>query len=70
MRSLFFGAALLLAVAGCGQKGPLYLRDAPPPGVKPSAVRDYKPVPYPKDAPKDAPTDTPQGSERDGASGK
>lgn len=59
MRSLFFGAALALAALGCGQKGILYLRDNPPPGVKPSAVQDYKPVPYPKDAP--------QGPERDGA---
>jgi len=67
MRSLFLGAALSLAALGCGQKGPLYLRDNPPPGVKPSAVRDYKPVPYPKNAPTNAPTDAPQGPERDGA---
>jgi predicted small lipoprotein YifL len=63
MRSLFLGAALSLAALGCGQKGPLYLRDNPPPGVKPQSVRDYKPVPYPKNAP----TDAPQGHERDGA---
>ena len=62
MRWLFFGAALSLAALGCGQKGPLYLRDNPPPGVKPQSVQDYKPVPYPKDAS--------QGSERDGAAGK
>lgn len=67
MRSLFFGAALSLAALGCGQKGALYLRDAPPPGVKPPGVQNYKPVPYPKDAPKDAQKDAPQGSERDGA---
>ena len=67
MRSLFFGAALLLAAVGCGQKGPLYLRDNPPPGVKPPA-QVYKPVPYPKSAPENAPTDDPsQGPERDGA---
>ena len=58
MRSLFLGAALSLAALGCGQKGPLYLRDSPPPGVKPQSAQDYKPVPYPKDVP--------QGSERDG----
>jgi predicted small lipoprotein YifL len=72
MRSLFFGAALSLAVLGCGQKGPLYLRDNPPPGVKPP-VREYKPVPYPKDAPKDAPNPAPnavpQGPERNSALG-
>jgi predicted small lipoprotein YifL len=62
MRSLFFGAALALAAVACGQKGPLYLRDNPPPGVKPSGAREYKPVPYPKDAS--------QGSERDGSSEK
>ena len=67
MRSLFFGAALSFAALGCGQKGPLYLRDAPPPGVKPPAMQNYKPVPYPRDAPTDAPKDARQGSERDGA---
>ncbi len=59
MRSLLFSAVLSLAAFGCGQKGPLYLSDNPPPGVKPPAIRDYKPVPYPKDAQQD--------SERDGA---
>jgi predicted small lipoprotein YifL len=59
MRSLFFGAALSLAAVACGQKGPLYLRDNPPPGVKPPGTHEYKPVPYPKDAS--------QGPERDGA---
>jgi len=38
--------AALLA-AGCGQKGPLYLRDNPPPGVKLPRPEPYKPVPYP-----------------------
>ena len=66
MRSLFLGAALSLAALGCGQKGPLYLRDSPPPGVKSQSMQDYKPVPYPNDAPKEAA----QGSERDGASEK
>jgi len=45
----FFLAALILA-AGCGQKGQLYLRDKPPPGVKPSKSEAYKPVPYPAEA--------------------
>ena len=51
LASLFF--VVLLATA-CGQKGPLYLRDNPPPGVKPPRPEAYKPQPYPKDAPKDA----------------
>ncbi|MDX1374013.1 MAG: lipoprotein [Burkholderiales bacterium] len=37
-----------LAVSGCGQKGPLYLRDNPPPGVKPPRPAPYEPVPYPE----------------------
>jgi predicted small lipoprotein YifL len=45
----FFLAALILA-AGCGQKGPLYLRDKPPPGVQPPKPEAYKPVPYPAEA--------------------
>jgi predicted small lipoprotein YifL len=39
-------AACLIA-AGCGQKGPLYLRDSPPPGIKPAKPKPYEPVPYP-----------------------
>ena len=46
MRFLLIFAALALA-AGCGQKGPLYLRDNPPPGVKPVKPPAPKPVPYP-----------------------
>jgi predicted small lipoprotein YifL len=34
-------------VAGCGKKGPLYLRDSPPPGIKPAKPKPYTPVPYP-----------------------
>jgi predicted small lipoprotein YifL len=41
-----FLAALILA-AGCGQKGPLYLRDKPPAGVKPPKPETYQPTPYP-----------------------
>jgi predicted small lipoprotein YifL len=52
MRFLLFCAAVALAAAGaltggCGQKGPLYLRDNPPPGVKPAKPAPVKPVPYP-----------------------
>jgi predicted small lipoprotein YifL len=49
MRLLSAAALILLLATGCGQKGPLYLRDAPPPGVKPAKPEAYKPVPYPKD---------------------
>jgi predicted small lipoprotein YifL len=41
---------LVLAVVlapGCGKKGPLYLRDSPPPGVTPAKPKPYEPVPYP-----------------------
>jgi predicted small lipoprotein YifL len=69
MRSLFFGAALSLAALGCGQKGPLYLRESPPPGVKPP-MQEYKPVPYPKNAPANAPNDAPPGTERGDAGEK
>lgn len=42
-------AVLLLALlAGCGQRGDLYLRDQPPPGLKPEKPAAYKPTPYPK----------------------
>jgi predicted small lipoprotein YifL len=47
MRLLLIIAALALAAAACGQRGPLYLRDNPPPGVKPEKRDTYKPVPYP-----------------------
>jgi predicted small lipoprotein YifL len=47
MRFLLIWAALLLAASGCGQKGPLYLRDNPPPGVKAAKPPAPKPVPYP-----------------------
>jgi len=47
----------LAVLAGCGQRGDLYFRDNPPPGVKPRKTEPYKPVPYPADAerPGDAP---------------
>ena len=49
MRFALLLLAALLA-AGCGQKGPLYFRDSPPPGVKPPRPEPYKPVPYPEPA--------------------
>ena len=58
MRVAAAALVLMLAAAGCGQKGALYLREEPPPGFKPK-VEPYKPVPYPKSS-----------SERDGASDK
>ena len=54
MCRLFLVAALFLSTAACGQKGPLYFRDSPPPGIKPPKTDPYKPVPYPKDLPADA----------------
>jgi predicted small lipoprotein YifL len=47
---LLLAALLTLAAAACGQRGPLYLRDNPPPGVKPPKPPAYEPVPYPDDA--------------------
>ena len=49
MRFLLLLAGLVLAATGCGQKGPLYLRDSPPPGVKPAKPKSYEPVPYPRE---------------------
>jgi predicted small lipoprotein YifL len=50
MRFGFVAAVVLLSFAlGCGQKGNLYLRDNPPPGMRPAKVDPYKPVPYPSE---------------------
>lgn len=49
LRRHFFAVLLALLAAGCGQKGPLYLRDSPPPGVKPVKPKPYEPVPYPRE---------------------
>lgn len=42
-------AVLLLVMAGlasgCGQRGALYLRESPPPGVKPEKSAAEKPAP-------------------------
>jgi len=50
MRAAAIFLAVLILAAGCGQKGLLYLRDKPPPGVKPPKPEGYKPVPYPAEA--------------------
>ncbi len=43
-------AALSFAsLSACGQKGALYLRDSPPPGLKVPKPPVPKPVPYPAD---------------------
>ena len=47
MRFLPLCVALALGLAGCGLRGPLYLRDNPPSGVKPTKPPAVKPVPYP-----------------------
>jgi predicted small lipoprotein YifL len=39
---------VLLPATGCGQRGPLYLRDSPPPGVKPPKPEPFQAVPYPQ----------------------
>jgi predicted small lipoprotein YifL len=52
MRFLVLVTAVLLTAA-CGQRGPLYLRDQPPPGVNPAKAKAYQPVPYPADAERD-----------------
>jgi predicted small lipoprotein YifL len=52
MRFLLICAGIALAAAGCGQKGPLYLRDNPPPGIKPAKPAPVKPLPYPADSEK------------------
>jgi predicted small lipoprotein YifL len=53
MRYAALVLSLVLLAAGCGQRGPLYLRDNPPPGVKPPRPEPYKPLPYPKEGSED-----------------
>jgi len=48
-RRVALALLVTLPVCACGQRGPLYLRDQPPPGVKPERPAPYKPVPYPPD---------------------
>jgi predicted small lipoprotein YifL len=57
MRRLLLCLALAVAASGCGQRGPLFLRDNPPPGYKPPKTDTYKPVPYPKDTERDGATE-------------
>ena len=52
MRALVLLLVVLFA-ASCGQRGSLYLRDNPPPGMKPPKPEPYKPLPYPKEAGED-----------------
>ena len=54
MPALLLVLLVALVLGACGQRGPLYFRDAPPPGIKPERGDVYKPVPYPKDAERDA----------------
>jgi predicted small lipoprotein YifL len=49
LRAVSIVIAACALAAGCGQKGPLYLRDSPPPGVKPPKPKPYEPVPYPRE---------------------
>ena len=49
MRFGFVAAVVLALAQGCGQKGSLYLRESPPPGVRPPKTDTYKPVPYPSE---------------------
>ncbi len=60
----FLIIALLLGVAACGQKGALYYRDNPPPGVKPPKTDTYKPVPYPKNLPPETPDGDSAGKDK------
>lgn len=46
MRIVIPAVVVALVASACGQKGPLFLRDDPPPGYKPKQ-ETYKPVPYP-----------------------
>jgi predicted small lipoprotein YifL len=46
--------AVLVLLCACGQRGPLYFRDSPPPGVKPEKPAAVKPTPYPAES--DEPT--------------
>jgi len=49
MRFALVAATFLCLLGACGQKGSLYLRDDPPPGVKPAKPKPYQPLPYPKE---------------------
>lgn len=49
MRVLALTVLAAFVAAACGQRGPLYLRDQPPPGVTVRKTDTYDPVPYPPD---------------------
>ena len=53
MRPALLILLVVLLTAGCGQRGALYLRDNPPPGVKPLKPEPLKPLPYPKEGSED-----------------
>ncbi len=53
MRRLLIVFAIIFGTSACGQKGPLYLRESPPPGIKPPKTDTYKPVPYPREMERD-----------------
>lgn len=53
MRATALIVCITLLAAGCGQRGPLYLRDQPPPGVTVPKADPYQPVPYPADPERD-----------------
>ena len=57
MRAALLAMLVVVLPAGCGQKGPLYLRDKPPASVKPPKPEPYQPVPYPKPADEDSGAD-------------
>lgn len=50
LRAAFLVVLGVLLCAGCGQKGPLYLRDKPPASVTPPKPEPFKPLPYPKES--------------------
>lgn len=54
MRAALFLLLIAGLAFGCGQRGDLYLRDSPPPGVKPPRTEAHKPVPYPQPGTEDA----------------
>jgi predicted small lipoprotein YifL len=49
MKRISLLAFVLVSLAACGQRGSLYLRDNPPPGLKPPKPEPFKPVPYPQE---------------------
>jgi predicted small lipoprotein YifL len=57
MRAALLAVLTLMLLAGCGQKGPLYLREQPPANVRPPKPEPFKPVPYPKEVDEDGGAD-------------